>query len=196
MNDLDENNAPSSSQILFKELFKLYEQLIIEDYLSDIHTVYSYFLHLYQNNYINFNLITLNIDNNLQQTIENLKENKIHRIIIEDTKVNSFTGFITYENVFEYFIDNYYSEKMDVFETDINNLNLIRKDLIYIDKSDSIIKTLETMFDNKISTIPILNKENENNNLYGFFYLKDIIYLFNNDDKFSVILYFKDKLVY
>jgi len=39
MYDQEDYITPSISQVLFKELFKLYEQLIVEDYLSDIHTV-------------------------------------------------------------------------------------------------------------------------------------------------------------
>jgi len=100
-------------------------------------------------------------------------------------KVNSFTGFITYENVFEYFVENYYNEKMEIFTLELAFLNIISRNIITVDKTESIIKILEIMYDNKISTIPIFDKENSS--LYGIFYLKDLIYLFNNDEKFTVM---------
>jgi len=38
MMDIDENKM-NINQILFKEVFKLYDRLIIQDYLTDVHTV-------------------------------------------------------------------------------------------------------------------------------------------------------------
>jgi len=113
-----------------------------------------------------------------------LRSNKIHRVIVEDLKVKGFTGFITYENIFEFFLLNYYSEKMDLFKTEISQLSINTREIIYLYKNDTIIKALEVLHENKISTLPIIDEET--NNLFGLFYLKDIIFLFNNDEKFTV----------
>ena len=64
-----------------------------------------------------------------------------------------------------------------------NTTNYIIK-IIYLYKNDTIIKALEVLHENKISTLPIIDEET--NNLFGLFYLKDIIFLFNNDEKFTV----------
>ncbi len=118
--------------------------------------------------------------------IELLKTNRIHRVIVEDLKMNSFTGFITYENIFEYFLENYYSDKMDWFKTDISLLSINEKEIICVYKNETIIRALEILHENKISTLPVLDQES--NEIYAILYLKDIIFLFNNDEKFTVII--------
>ena len=46
------------------------------------------------------------------------------------------------------------------------------------------MKAMETFFEKKISLIPIIDKDNKNE-IFGYFYLKDIIYFFSNGEKFS-----------
>jgi len=73
---------------------------------------------------------------------------------------------------------------MEVFQTDVSLLNINSRDLIFLYKNDTIIKAMEVFNEKKISTLPIIE---ENNNLYGMLYLKDLIFLFNNNEKFCVI---------
>ena len=41
-NEMDiDDEKPKINSILFKQVFKLYDQLIIEDYLTDVHTVFN-----------------------------------------------------------------------------------------------------------------------------------------------------------
>ena len=75
---------------------------------------------------------------------------------------------------------------MNLFKTDFSILNIFSKEIIFLYQNDSIIKALEVLHENKISTLPILDKES--GDLFGLFYLKDIIFLFNNDEKFTVYL--------
>ncbi len=110
-----------------------------------------------------------------------MKKNKIHRVIIEDSKNLTFTGFITYETIFEYFIGNYYSD-MIAFHLSLNNFNLITTKLITANKSDTIYDCLVKFWNHKISVLPICDE----GFYFGFFYLKDIIYFFANGEKFSV----------
>jgi len=110
-----------------------------------------------------------------------MKNNKIHRVIVEDPKAATFTGFITYETIFEYFISNHYSD-MTSFHLKINSLNIITNNIIYATKEETIYNCLIKFLNHKISVLPILDGED----YFGFFYLKDIIYFFANGEKFSV----------
>jgi Mg2+/Co2+ transporter CorC len=112
-----------------------------------------------------------------------MKNNHIHRVVVEDTKTFTFTGFITYETIFEYFVGNYYSD-MSAFQTEINKLGLTTKNVVTVDKDEPIINCLEKFWFNQISILPI--NEQDSKEIFGFFYLKDIVYFFANGEKFSV----------
>jgi len=112
-----------------------------------------------------------------------MKNNKIHRVIVEDTKAVIFTGFITYETIFEYFISNHYSD-MASFQLKLNSLNIITTNLVCAAKEETIYDCLIKFLIHKISVLPITDGDE----YYGFFYLKDIIYFFANGEKFSVMI--------
>ena len=54
-------------------------------------------------------MISIFLDGNLKDCIQLIRDNHIHRIVVEDQKSSTITGFITYEAIFEFFIENYYS---------------------------------------------------------------------------------------
>jgi CBS domain-containing protein len=112
-----------------------------------------------------------------------MKNNRIHRVIVEDSKNSTFTGFITYETIFEYFVGNYYSDMIG-FHLEIENLNIITKNIITVNKDETLLNCLEKFWYHKISVLPIV--DNETSSIFGFFYLKDIVYFFANGEKFSV----------
>jgi CBS domain-containing protein len=116
-----------------------------------------------------------------------MKKNKIHRIIVEDMKVSTFTGFITYETIFDYFITNYYSD-MVAFKASASSLDIMTKKVITADKDETLYNCLLKLWQHKISLIPVLH----GNSLYGFLFLKDIIYLFGNGEKFAVKCFYTD----
>ena len=60
-----------------------------------------------------------------------MRNNKIHRIIVEDSKNANLTGFITYETIFEFFLTNYYNCDMNNFQFDVQKTNIINKKLIF-----------------------------------------------------------------
>lgn len=111
-----------------------------------------------------------------------MKNNKIHRVIVEDKKSLTFTGFITYESIFEYFLTNYYSDMVN-FNVRIDNLNIITKKIITVTKDTMIYDCLLRLWNHKISFLPILD---DDNTFFGFFFLKDIVYFFSNGERFSV----------
>lgn len=126
------------------------------------------------------------MDGNLRECIDLMRNNKIHRIIVEDSKNSNLTGFITYETIFEFFINNYYSD-MQCFQFKVEETNIVNKKLIYIYKNNTIYESLIKFYLHKISILPVL--DNETNKLFGFFFLKDLIYFFANSEKFTVNFY-------
>jgi CBS domain-containing protein len=123
----------------------------------------------------------VNLDGTLMDCIELMKKNKIHRIIVEDMKISTFTGFITYETIFDYFIDNYYSD-MVAFKGPATSLDIMTKKVIMVDKDETLYNCLLKLWSHKISIIPVMH----GCSIYGFLFLKDMIYLFGNGEKFSV----------
>lgn len=140
---------------------------------------------------MNFNkLITISLEGDLKECIELMKQNKIHRVIIEDNKSSTYTGFVTYESIFEYFSNNYYSD-MIAFNINLSDLNISSQKIIKADKNDTIYNCFILFYIHNISIIPIMDDEK----LFGFLYLKDVIYFFSNGEKFSVFITFNLSLV-
>jgi len=123
-----------------------------------------------------------------------MKSYRIHRVIVEDTKNSIYSGFLTYETIYEYFIANYYSD-MIAFHIKIDFLNIKTKCNITISKDETIYNSLLKFWNHKISILPILNSDKESisqpqnhkdESLFAFLFLKDIVYFFSNGEKFSV----------
>ncbi len=136
---------------------------------------------------MNYKFITVGLDENLKESIDLLKKHKVHRIIIEEKSNSQITGFISQETIFDYFINNYYStENINFFKIPLNFIEkfLIHKDLMIIKNDESIISALRMFWEMTISILPVY--ENDQSNIVGFLYLKDIFYLFSNAEKFSV----------
>ena len=169
--EVEENNKKIDSIITnFNDFFKLFDNTSINDYVLR-----------FKDKEKDHPLISLYLDKNLQDVLTLIKTNKIHRIVVEEQKSNSVTGFITYEAIFEFFIENYFSE-MTEFEIKLKEIeDIITKNIITLNKTDSIFKALDLFYSKKISILPIL----DGNEIFGYFYLKDIIYFFSNGDKFN-----------
>jgi predicted transcriptional regulator len=169
--EMEENNKKIDSIITnFNDFFKLFDNTSINDYVLR-----------FKDKEKDHPLISLYLDKNLQDVLSLIKSNKIHRIVVEEQKSNSVTGFITYEAIFEFFIENYFSE-MTEFEIKLKEIDgIITKNIITLNKTDSIFKALDLFYSKKISILPIL----DGNEIFGYFYLKDIIYFFSNGEKFN-----------
>ena len=169
--EVEENNKKIDSIITnFNDFFKLFDNTSINDYVLR-----------FKDKEKDHPLISLYLDKNLQDVLTLIKTNKIHRIVVEEQKSNSVTGFITYEAIFEFFIENYFSE-MTEFEIKLKEIDeIITKNIITLNKTDSIFKALDLFYSKKISILPILDGDE----VFGYFYLKDIIYFFSNGDKFN-----------
>ena len=169
--EMEENNKKIDSIITnFNDFFKLFDNTSINDYVLR-----------FKDKEKDHPLISLYLDKNLQDVLSLIKTNKIHRIVVEEQKSNSVTGFITYEAIFEFFIENYFSE-MTEFEIKLKEIDgIVTKNIITLNKTDTIFKALDLFYSKKISILPIL----DGNEIFGYFYLKDIIYFFSNGEKFN-----------
>ena len=130
----------------------------------------------------NENLLTISLDDSLKMSIEQIRNNRIHRLIVMDKNSNSVSGFITYETIFEYFIKNYFGT-MNEFDFPLKCLDITTKNILFLNKTDSLLKCMELFYEKKISMVPV--KDNNNNDLYGYIYLKDIIYCFSGGLPFN-----------
>ena len=129
----------------------------------------------------NVNLISLFSEANLEECVKTIQNNNIHRLIVNDKKTNNLSGFITYETIFEFFIENYYSE-MTEFNIPLNQINIVINNVITLNKNETLYKCMETFYKAGISMLPILDDDNK---IFGYFYLKDIIYFFSMGEKFN-----------
>ena len=129
----------------------------------------------------NCSLISLFSDSNLEECLKTIQKNNIHRLIVKDKKTGNLSGFITYETIFEYFIENYYSE-MTEFHIPLKQINIVVNNVITLNKNESLYKCMETFFREGISMLPILG---DGGDIFGYFYLKDIIYFFSMGEKFN-----------
>ena len=129
----------------------------------------------------NVSLISLFSESNLEKCVKTIQNNNIHRLIVNDKKTNNLSGFITYETIFEYFIENYYSE-MTEFNIPLKQLNLTVNNVITINKNENLYKCMETFYKEGISMLPVIDDDGK---IFGYFYLKDIIYFFSMGEKFN-----------
>lgn len=175
-NKINETNENENDPKLYNEIIKDFHQFIS---LFDNITLES-FIELFHIKENSGSLISLYSDSNLEECVKTIQKNNIHRLIVQDKKSNNLSGFITYETIFEYFIENYYSS-MTEFNIPLKHLNIIIKNVITLNKNETLHKCMETFYQKGISMIPIMDDDN----VFGYLYLKDIIYFFSTGEKFN-----------
>ena len=70
---------------------------------------------------------------------------------------------------------------MTEFHIPLKHLDLIVKNVITLNKNENLHKCMETFYKERISMIPIMDE----GNIFGYLYLKDIIYFFSSGEKFN-----------
>ena len=153
----------------FNHFISLFENITLQSFIDLFHIK------------DNVNLISLFSEANLEECVKTIQNNNIHRLIVNDKKTNNLSGFITYETIFEFFIENYYSE-MTEFNIPLNQINIVINNVITLNKNETLYKCMETFYKAGISMLPILDDDNK---IFGYFYLKDIIYFFSMGEKFN-----------
>lgn len=155
----------------------IFQYITLNDYLNDL------------NNFaFHNNIISIDLDSQLKDAVKLMQKYSIHRIVVEDTKNSVFVGFITYETIFSYFISNYYNYDMDFFLIDYKYLGLDKRSLICCFENQSIFDAFFKIWENKISVLPILQKDMKGDseaNVLGYLFLKDLLYFLTHGEKFK-----------
>ena len=170
-NEVKEEDARAYNNIIkdFNHFISLFENITLQSFIDLFHIKE------------NVNLISLFSEANLEECVKTIQKNNIHRLIVNDKKTNNLSGFITYETIFEYFIENYYSA-MTEFNIPLKQINIVIDNVITLNKSETLYKCMETFYKEGISMLPILDDDKK---IFGYFYLKDIIYFFSMGEKFN-----------
>ena len=170
-NEIKEEDTKAYNNIIkdFNHFISLFENITLQSFID--------LFHIKDNMY----LISLYSEANLEECVKTIQKNNIHRLIVNDKKTNNLSGFITYETIFEYFIENYYSE-MTEFNIPLKQINIVIDNVITLNKNETLYKCMETFYKEGISVLPILDDDNK---IFGYFYLKDIIYFFSMGEKFN-----------
>ena len=170
-NEIKEEDTKAYNNIIkdFNHFISLFENITLQSFID--------LFHIKDNMY----LISLYSEANLEECVKTIQKNNIHRLIVNDKKTNNLSGFITYETIFEYFIENYYSE-MTEFNIPLKQINIVIDNVITLNKNETLYKCMETFYNKGISVLPILDDDNK---IFGYFYLKDIIYFFSMGEKFN-----------
>ena len=170
-NEIKEEDTKAYNNIIkdFNHFISLFENITLQSFIDLFHIK------------DNVNLISLYSEANLEECVKTIQKNNIHRLIVNDKKTNNLSGFITYETIFEYFIENYYSE-MTEFNIPLKQINIVIDNVITLKKNETLYKCMETFYKEGISVLPILDEDNK---IFGYFYLKDIIYFFSMGEKFN-----------
>ena len=172
--NVKEEDAKAYNDIIkdFNHFISLFDNITLQSFIDLFHIK------------DNGSLISLYSDSNLQECVKTIQKNNIHRLIVNDKKTNNLSGFITYETIFEYFIENYYSS-MTEFHIPLKQINIIVNNVITINKNDSLYKCMQTFYNEGISLLPVIGDEGE---ILGYFYLKDIIYFFSMGENLILII--------
>ena len=169
-NEITEEESKAYNNIIkdFNQFISLFNEITLQSFI-DLFNIKN-----------NHSLISLYSESNLEDCIKTIQKNNIHRLIVKDKKTDNLAGFITYETIFEYFIENYYSE-MTEFNVPLKQINLVVNNIIALNKNETLYKCMETFYKEGISMLPIL----DDGKIFGYFYLKDIIYFFSMGEKFN-----------
>ena len=103
----------------------------------------------------------------------------------DNLETQNYTGFITYETIFDFFIFNYYSKEMREFNMTLNDLICMKNNKCFIEvyenyaiTKDKVYLTYEKKIDGKNDLLPIFS-ENKTE-LFGFLFLRDYLFFISN----------------
>ena len=101
------------------------------------------------------------------------------------SETQNFTGFVTYETVFDFFIYNYYSMEMKEFDLTLEDLKKIPLNSSFIKPITNyalINEEVHSSFSKKISTksdlLPIYTEDKKD--IFGFLFLRDYLFFVSN----------------
>ena len=109
------------------------------------------------------------------------------------SETQNYTGFVTYETVFDFLIYNYYSIEMKEFNLTLEELKKLPLTSSFIRPientalmNEEVHSSFSKYITSKNDLLPILT--NDKSNIFGFLYLRDYLYFISNcetDQKLS-----------
>lgn len=165
----------------YKDFFNIFNYISLKEYLTGMHN----------DIVLNNKIISVDLDYQLKDILKLMKQNLIHRVVVEDTKNKEYVGILTYESIFEYFINNYYNYNMQSFNVPYKKLKLGSQPTILGYLDDSLHSCFIKFWEARISFLPIMDCKNKKcndkpTNIYGYLFLKDLLYLCSNSEKFLI----------
>ena len=118
------------------------------------------------------------------------------------SETQNYTGFVTYETVFDFLIYNYYAMEMQEFDLSLEDLKKMPTNSSFIKPltnfalmSDEVHLSFSKNITSKNDILPILT--NDKNEIFGFLYLRDYLYFVSNcesnqnltNEKFLINMY-------
>ena len=101
------------------------------------------------------------------------------------TETQNYTGFVTYETVFDFLIYNYYSMEMKEFDLTLEDLKKISLNSSFIKPltnyalmNEEVHSSFSQNITSKNDILPILT--NDKSDIFGFLYLRDYLYFVSN----------------
>lgn len=101
------------------------------------------------------------------------------------TETQNYTGFVTYETVFDFLIYNYYSMEMKEFDLTLEDLKKISLNSSFIKPltnyalmNEEVHSSFSKNITSKNDILPILT--NDKSDIFGFLYLRDYLYFVSN----------------
>ena len=139
-------------------------------------------------------------NNNFQKSeksmieIEDISNKDVLKLNIEEssktnlelpTETQNYTGFVTYETVFDFLIYNYYSMEMKEFDLTLEDLKKIPLNSSFIKPltnyalmNEEVHSSFSKNITSKNDILPILT--NDKSYIFGFLYLRDYLYFVSN----------------
>ena len=139
-------------------------------------------------------------NNNFQKSeksmieIEDISNKDVLKLNIEEssktnlelpTETQNYTGFVTYETVFDFLIYNYYSMEMKEFDLTLEDLKKIPLNSSFIKPltnyalmNEEVHSSFSKNITSKNDILPILT--NDKSDIFGFLYLRDYLYFVSN----------------
>ena len=139
-------------------------------------------------------------NNNFQKSeksmieIEDISNKDVLKLNIEEssktnlelpTETQNYTGFVTYETVFDFLIYNYYSMEMKEFDLTLEDLKKIPLNSSFIKAltnyalmNEEVHSSFSKNITSKNDILPILT--NDKSDIFGFLYLRDYLYFVSN----------------
>ena len=112
-------------------------------------------------------------------------EEKSNNNLEVPSETQNFTGFVTYETVFDFLIYNYYSMEMKEFDLSLEELRKIPSNssfIIPINTFSLMTEKVHSSFSKNITSksdiLPILT--NDKKDIFGFLFLRDYLYFVSN----------------